>query len=226
MMKIHNIHAHYDPSSPVLKGVNLEVEPGTVTTVLGASGSGKTTLLRVLVGLHTPTQGNIICAGHDVTHSPTHRRKLGLVPQNGALFPHLNVAENIAYGLTGVRRRHAAHHPRVLEMLEMIGLEGYATRRPDQLSGGQQQRVALARALAPQPHAMLLDEPFSALDLELRQRLRTDFFCLVREHNLPTILITHDREEACAVSDRIALLEDGVIRMHATPEEVAKALTM
>ncbi|USR79706.1 ABC transporter ATP-binding protein [Arcanobacterium pinnipediorum] len=211
MMDIRNIHAHYTPGNPVLRGVNLRVQPGSITTVLGASGSGKTTLLRVLVGLHTPSQGHIECAGRDITTLPTHQRKIGLVPQNGALFTHLNVAENIAYGLRGVRRRHAARHPRVLEMLDMIGLAGYATRRPDQLSGGQQQRVALARALAPQPDAMLLDEPFSALDPDLRQRLRSEFFDLMRLHNLPTILITHDREEAFAVSDHIAILDEGII---------------
>lgn len=218
--RIRNLSAHYVPGVPVLRSVSLEAPPGQVTTVLGESGSGKTTLLRVLAGLHPASSGQVLLDGQDMTHVPVEKRGVGLVPQEGALFQHLNVAGNVAYGLRGVRRRVACRHPRVLEMLALVGLEGLGERMPHELSGGQQQRVALARALAPQPRMLLLDEPFSALDPALRIRVREEVFAILREQNLPTMLITHDQQEALSCSDQVAVLRDGQIIQAGTPQEV------
>ncbi|WP_371174052.1 ABC transporter ATP-binding protein [Buchananella felis] len=219
-VQVRNLSAQYVQGRPVLHGLDLEIASGQVTTVLGASGSGKTTLLRVLAGLHTPFAGEVLMDGADITGVPVDKRRVGLVPQEGALFSHLTVAANIAYGLRGVSRRRAASHPRVLEMVRLMGLEGLEGRLPHQLSGGQQQRVALARALAPQPRLLLLDEPFSALDPSLRSRLREEVFAILRQQNLPTLLITHDQEEALSCSDTVAVLCDGHLVQVGTPREL------
>ena len=220
---ISELIAEYVPGSPVLDRVSLDVGDGEIVTVLGASGSGKTTLLRVIAGLHAPVSGRVSIDGVDVTRLPAERRGVGLVPQEGALFAHLDVAANVAYGLRGVRRRDAAAHPRVRELLELVGLDGYEARMPSELSGGQQQRVALARAMAPQPRLVLLDEPFSALDAGLRMRLRDDVFGILREQGLPAVLITHDQQEALSVSDRVAILRRGRIAQTGTPQELYRA---
>lgn len=217
---IHNISAHYIPGVPVLRSVSLVAQPGEVTTVLGESGSGKTTLLRVLAGLHPASSGEVLLDGQDITRVPVEKRGIGLVPQEGALFQHLSVAGNIAYGLRGVRRCAATQHPRVREMLALVGLEGLEERKPHELSGGQQQRVALARALAPQPRMLLLDEPFSALDPALRTRVREEVFAILREQNLPTLLITHDQQEALSCSDQVAVLREGRVVQTGTPQEL------
>ena len=217
---IRNLSVHYIPGVPVLRSVNLEARPGEVTTVLGESGSGKTTLLRVLAGLHPASSGEIVLGGQDITRVPVERRGVGLVPQEGALFHHLTVAANIAYGLRGMGRRAAAKHPRIHELLALVGLEGLEERMPHELSGGQQQRVALARALAPEPRMLLLDEPFSALDPSLRTRVREEVFAILREQNLPTLLITHDQQEALSCSDQVAVLRNGHVVQSGTPREL------
>lgn len=217
---VRNLSAYYIPGVPVLRSVNLEARPGEVTTVLGESGSGKTTLLRVLAGLHPASSGEVLLDGQDITRVPVEKRGVGLVPQDGALFQHLTVAGNIAYGLRGVRPRHASRHERVREMLALVGLEGLEERLPHELSGGQQQRVALARALAPQPRMLLLDEPFSALDPALRMRVREEVFAILREQNLPTVLITHDQQEALSCSDQVAVLREGRVVQSGTPQEL------
>ncbi|MDO4791546.1 MAG: ABC transporter ATP-binding protein, partial [Buchananella hordeovulneris] len=219
-VSIRGVCAHYVAGKDVLHNLSLEIPAGKVTTVLGASGSGKTTLLRVLAGLHSPSQGRVFVDGADITDVPVERRRVGLVPQEGALFQHLTVAGNIAYGLRGVSRRRAASHPRVQEMLALVGLEGLEDRLPSQLSGGQQQRVALARALAPEPKLVLLDEPFSALDPSLRMRVRDEVFAILRQQNLPTLLITHDQQEALSCSDLVAVLRDGHLVQVGTPREL------
>lgn len=202
------------PGAPVLRGVSLRSEPGTLVTVLGPSGSGKTTLLRVIAGLHRPDAGRVEVAGAEVTRLPPQRRRIGLVPQEGALFPHRTVAANIAYGLGSG----AGRSERVTELLELIGLTERAQSMPHELSGGQRQRVALARALAPRPGALLLDEPFSSLDAALRERLREETAAMVRREGIPTVLITHDVDEALGLSDEVVVLDDGRVLASGTPE--------
>lgn len=217
---IRNLSAHYIPGVPVLRSVSMEAPPGQVTIVLGESGSGKTTLLRVLAGLHPASSGEVLLDGQDMTGVPVEKRGVGLVPQEGALFQHLTVAANIAYGLRGVSRRAAMKHPRVCELLALVGLDGLGERMPHELSGGQQQRVALARALAPEPRMLLLDEPFSALDPSLRMRVRDEVFAILREQNLPTLLITHDQQEALSCSDQVAVLREGRLVQVGSPQDL------
>ena len=199
----------------VLSGVDLTVPAGSLTAVLGASGSGKTTLLRLIAGFERLDSGTIRIDDRTVddgtrTISPQHRG-VGYVPQEGALFPHLTVIGNIAFGLSR-RNRHRADH-----LLELTDLHELRDRYPHQLSGGQQQRVALARALAIEPQVVLLDEPFSALDASLRGELRRDVARILRQTRTTAILVTHDQDEALALSDRIALLADGRVGAVASP---------
>lgn len=209
----------------VVTDVSVEVPRGDLLAVLGPSGGGKTTLLRVIAGLHPASAGRVVADGRSVTDLPPERRGVGLVPQEGALFPHLDVARNIGYGLTRptwdsrVRQR-GARARRVGELLDLIGLAGMGRRKPGQLSGGQQQRVALARALAPRPAVVLLDEPFSALDAGLRSSLRADVRVLLREQQVASVLVTHDQTEALAIADRVAIMLDGRFAQIGTPEEV------
>ena len=202
----------------MVKGVDLDVPEKEFLAVLGASGSGKTTLLRSIAGHLRPTTGTIAIGGEIVagphTWVPPEKRRIGLVPQEGALFPHLDVAGNVAFGLSGDRKR---EHERVDQMLEMVGLSGLAKARPHELSGGQQQRVALARALAPEPALILLDEPFSSLDASLRSDLRSQVRALLRQIGTTTILVTHDQEEALSLADRVAVMADGVLQQVDAP---------
>lgn len=214
------VSAGYTGGHPVLQDVHLDVEPGELVAVLGPSGSGKTTLIRVLAGLHPVRAGRVEMDGVDVTTLPPERRRVGLVPQDGALFPNRSVAANIAYGLRGVRARRSVSEPRVLELLELTGLGGLAERMPHELSGGQQQRVALARALAPSPRLVLLDEPFSALDAALREQLREEVAELLRGSGVGALLVTHDQDEALTLSDRVAIVRDGVLVQSGSPVEV------
>ena len=205
----------------VLCGVDLDVPEGTLTAVLGPSGCGKTTLLRAVAGFVTPDAGTVIVDNQVLfgpgTEVPPERRGVALVPQEGSLFPHLDVAGNVAFGLPRDQRRGSR---RVAEVLELVGLAGYSKRRPDELSGGQQQRVALARALAPNPRLVLLDEPFSALDAGLRGALRSDVRTALAATGATAVLVTHDQDEALSMADTVAVMDDGVVRMHATPEQV------
>ncbi|BDX33135.1 Fe(3+) ions import ATP-binding protein FbpC [Mycobacterium antarcticum] len=206
----------------VLHGVDLTIPEGTVTAVVGASGCGKTTLLRLVAGFETPDAGTISVAGRIVAGPkgcvPAHRRDIGYVAQDGALFPHLTVGQNIAYGLTGSARR---SRTRVAELLETVSLDpSLARRRPHELSGGQQQRVALARALAREPALMLLDEPFSALDTGLRASTRQAVAQLLAEAHVTTLLVTHDQEEALSIADQVAVMCEGRFAGVGTPQQV------
>ncbi len=202
-----------------LRDVNLQIAVGEIVVLLGPSGCGKTTLLRLLAGFEQPDRGQITIGGRLVADAklslPPEKRNVGMVFQQHALFPHLNVAQNIAFGLRGSRQQ---QHERVDELLHLIELTGYAERMPHQLSGGQQQRVALARALAPRPALLLLDEPFSSLDAELRVSMREQLRVILKQVGTTALFVTHDREEAFSLGDRIAVMLAGSIEQFATPE--------
>ncbi|HLR86743.1 MAG TPA: ABC transporter ATP-binding protein [Wenzhouxiangella sp.] len=213
-----------------LSGVDLDVAAGSFTAVVGPSGCGKTTLLRILAGFDRPDSGSVWLDGRHVVGPGIfvrpERRSIGVVTQEGSLFPHLTVAANIAYGLPGEWRRawsktqRCKRRERIEEMLSLVGLAGYGNRRPDELSGGQQQRVALARALAPEPAAVLLDEPFSALDAALRVELREEVRELLKKLGTTTVLVTHDQNEALSLADHVALMRDGKVIQTGTPFDV------
>jgi iron(III) transport system ATP-binding protein len=197
-------------------GVSLEVAAGEFLTLLGPSGCGKTTTLRMVAGFEHPTGGRVWVNGRDVTGLPPQKRDVGMVFQNYALFPHLDVGENVAFGLRARGMRDV--DARVARALERVELAGYAARKVQELSGGQQQRVALARALAPEPPLLLLDEPLSNLDAALRERTRTEIRALLKELGMTAVFVTHDQEEAFALSDRIAVMERGRLQQLGTPE--------
>ena len=204
----------------VLADVSLDVHKGEFVTLLGASGCGKTTTLRIVSGLETPDAGEVILSGQDMTDWPPERRPVNTVFQSYALFPHMNVEKNVAYGLKvrGVDKR--AQAARVAEMLELVQMSEYAKRMPAQLSGGQRQRIAIARALAPQPQLLLLDEPLGALDLQLRRQMQIELKRLQKKLGITFIYITHDQEEAINMSDRIAVMRGGKFEQLGTPEEI------
>lgn len=198
--------------------LTLEVAPGELLTLLGPSGCGKTTTLRMIAGFETPTSGRILLDGKEITRLPPQRRGFGMVFQNYALFPHLDVFENVAFGLKGRGLARAEIGRRVEEALALVDLEGYGRRKVQQLSGGQQQRVALARALAPEPRIILLDEPLSNLDAALRERTRAELRSLLERLGITAIFVTHDQEEAFELSDRIAIMQGGTLQQVGTPE--------
>jgi len=187
----------------VLDRVSLHVASGDVVAVLGPSGSGKSTLLRVIAGLEPPAEGAVLLGGTDVTQWPTHRRGVGMVFQDEQLFPHLDVAANIAFGLPRGRRDRREVARRVGELLDLVGLEGFEHRHVADLSGGEGKRVALARALAPQPRLLLLDEPLTGLDVDLHDRLALELASLLRGSEITAVLVTHDPAEAATVADRV-----------------------
>ncbi|MGH6761800.1 MAG: ABC transporter ATP-binding protein [Phyllobacterium sp.] len=200
--------------------LSLTIEPGTLVTLLGPSGCGKTTTLRMLAGLEHPTSGRILIGGKDVTALPANERDVSMVFQSYALFPHMSVLDNVAYGLesSGLKRgeaREKAEHG-----LDLVGLSGYGSRLPAELSGGQQQRVAVARALVLEPQVLLLDEPLSNLDARLRRRVRTEIRELQQRLGFTAVYVTHDQEEALAVSDRIIVMRDGVIAQEGQPRDL------
>ena len=200
-----------------LHDVSFEVAAGEVIGVLGSSGSGKTTLLRVIAGLHLASEGSIILDGIDITTTPTHLRGVGLMFQEHALFPHLNVADNVAFGLRMAKVPNPDRSIRVAEALELVGLAGFGERDVASLSGGERQRVALARTLAPSPRVLLLDEPMGSLDRVLRDRLVTELRELIVGLGLTALYVTHDRSEAFALADRIAVLDEGSVVQLDTP---------
>jgi thiamine transport system ATP-binding protein len=190
------------------RGIDLQLAPAEIVAVLGPSGSGKSTLLGTIAGVVPAAGGEILVDGRDVTHAPIHQRGIGLIFQEPLLFPHLSVSDNVAYGLRRHGMSRADARVRAQELLTWVDLADYGDRRPDELSGGQAQRVALARALAPQPAVLLLDEPFSALDLDLRQRLADDVARTLRMAGVAALHVTHDPQEAAAVADRVVTLAD------------------
>ena len=200
-----------------LDGVDLNIAGGEFFTLLGPSGCGKTTLLRLIAGLETPSAGTIHIDGRDVTALGPDRRPVNTVFQHYALFPHLSVTDNIGFGLRMLGWSRSERASRVEEMLALVRLEDLAARRPDALSGGQQQRVALARALAPAPRVLLLDEPLSALDVKLRRGMQDELKRLQRETRVTCVFVTHDQDEALALSDRVAVLRDGRVLQVDTP---------
>ncbi|MEB3318048.1 MAG: ABC transporter ATP-binding protein [Cyanobacteriota bacterium] len=203
-----------------LREVSLSIGPGEFFSLLGASGCGKTTTLRLIAGFDQPQEGRIWLGGKDLTQAPPHRRPVNLVFQNYALFPHLNVWDNVAFGPRSRRLEGSEIRRRVGETLEVVGLSELARRHPQQLSGGQQQRVALARALVNAPAALLLDEPLAALDPNLRQAMRSELKRIQRDVGIAFLLVTHDREEALSLSDRLAVMHQGRLEQVGAPLEL------
>ena len=205
---------------PVLNGIDLKVEPGEFITLLGSSGCGKTTTLRIISGLEVPDSGTVLLEGADVTNTEPDKRGVHTVFQNYALFPHMTVEANIGYSLRirGVKKPEIKS--RVREMLELVQLEGFRSRMPGELSGGQRQRVAIARSVIDSPKVLLLDEPLGALDLQLRRMMQTELKRLQKKLGITFIYITHDQEEALNMSDRIAVMRDGLFEQLGTPNEI------
>lgn len=201
--------------------VSFTCRRGELVAILGPSGCGKTTLLRMIAGFEAPDAGSILLDGEPLQGMPPEARRVGLLFQNYALFPHMTVEQNIAYGLQFPRPKRAQEvRARVEALLDLVELPGYQDRRPDQLSAGQQQRVAIARALAPEPRLLLLDEPLSALDVALREHLRLNIRRIQRELGLTTLYVTHDQEEALSIADRIVVMHGGRVEQFGTPKEV------
>ncbi|MFB9907299.1 ABC transporter ATP-binding protein [Allokutzneria oryzae] len=218
-LRLKDLTVHYG-SVAAVSDVEMSIEDGEVVALLGPSGCGKSTLLRAVAGLERASSGTVSWDGADLAGVPVHRRGFGLVFQDGQLFPHRDVAGNVAFGLRmhGVDRKHQAE--RVAELLELVGLPGYGARRTTELSGGEQQRVALARALAPRPKLLLLDEPLSALDRALREQLAMDLAVLLRRAGATALVVTHDHDEAFTLADRVALMRKGKLVQTGTPAEV------
>lgn len=200
--------------------VSMEIDSGELVTLLGPSGCGKTTLLRVIAGLMRAQEGHVVIGGDTVDALPPNQRGAGIVFQNYALFPHMNVAANVAYGLKARGADRAVVDETVKRMLALVRLEGFAARYPRELSGGQQQRVALARTLAVSPRVLLLDEPFGALDKNLRLDMQIEVKRLQRELGITTVMVTHDQEEALSMADRIAVMSNGRVEQFGTPDEI------
>lgn len=245
MLQLNHISKTYE-GKPLLMDVSLTVAPGETICLLGASGSGKSTLLRIIAGLESPDSGQVCWDGADLASTPPHLRDFGLVFQDYALFPHLNVFDNVAFGLrmktnTKAQRNEATKENknlvpsslgdfvlnpkteierRVAEVLETVNLRGFESRRVTDLSGGEQQRVALARALAPRPRLLMFDEPLGALDRALKDDLLKEIRAILHHTNIPAIYVTHDQEEAYAIADRILLLHEGVILREGVPADV------
>jgi len=219
-LELRKITVGYDKKTNVLENFSLSVEEGEFVSLLGASGSGKTTTLRTIAGFLPIRSGELIIRGKIYNNIPPNRRNIGIVFQNYALFPHLNVFENVAFGLKLRRMDKVEIEKKVKEALELVGLVGFEGRLPSQLSGGQQQRVAIARAIVIEPDLLLMDEPLSNLDAKLRVEMRSELRRLQKELGITTVYVTHDQAEAIALSDKIALLNDGKIEHFGTPEEV------
>ena len=217
---LDQVSYNYPGSTHGLHDVSLDVRTGELVAVIGPSGSGKSTLLKLVSGLETGHSGRIALDGEDMSRTPVHQRHIGMVFQSYALFPHLSVLDNVAYGLKLRKVAATERRRRAQELLDVVGLGEYAQRAVAQLSGGQQQRVALARALAIDPRALLLDEPLSALDASVRGHLRDQIRSIQQRFNATTLLVTHDQEEALVMADRVAMLKEGRLLQIATPREI------
>jgi len=218
-LRLEGIHKAFG-TFVALKSIDLAIHPGELVCFLGPSGCGKTTLLRIIAGLETQTGGRVIQNGRDVSHAPPAARDYGIVFQSYALFPNLTTRANVSYGLVNRRVAKAKVEARVKELLTLVGLPDAGPKYPSQLSGGQQQRIALARALATKPGLLLLDEPLSALDAKERERLRGEIRQLQQRLSVTTVMVTHDQEEALSMSDRVVVMNHGVIEQIGTPLEV------
>ena len=230
MLSLKTVSKRYPGAEePAVKGVSLEVPRGEILALVGESGSGKTTLLRLIAGLETLDGGEVVIDGDSVADGtgaawvPPEKRRVGLVFQDGALFPHLTVAQNTGYGLSRREFSRAERAEIVDEMLTLTGLEDYRDRFPHQLSGGERQRLAVARALAPRPKLILLDEPFSNLDPALRRSIREDILDILRKAETTAVMVTHDTDDALAIGDRVAVFQDGEIAQVGTPEAIYRS---
>ena len=219
-LELRNLKKSFTSEEYVLQGINLQIDQGEFVTLLGASGCGKTTTLRIIAGLEQPDSGSVWLEGKDVTNLEPNQRDVNTVFQNYALFPHMNVADNIGYGLKIRKVPKADIKKKVKEMLELVQLEGFEKRKPAELSGGQKQRVAIARALANNPRVLLLDEPLGALDLQLRRTMQLELKRLQKKLGITFIYITHDQEEAINMSDRIVVMNQGQFEQIGTPDEI------
>lgn len=219
-LELKEIKKSFTEGEAVLDNISLEISKGEFITLLGSSGCGKTTTLRIIAGLEQPDAGSVWLDGREVTGLEPNQRDVNTVFQNYALFPHMNVAENIGYGLKLKKVPKSEIRKKVSQMLELVQLEGYERRKPSELSGGQKQRVAIARALANNPKVLLLDEPLGALDLQLRRAMQIELKHLQKKLGITFIYITHDQEEAINMSDRIAVMRDGCIEQIGTPDEI------
>ena len=219
MLTIEHIQKNYE-GKPLLKDVSFQVDEDETVCLLGPSGSGKSTLLRIIAGLEDAEGGEVAWNGVSLADIPAHQRQFGLMFQDYALFPHRNVAENIAFGLRMQNRSQEQIRREVQKALQTINMADFANRKVTELSGGEQQRVALARALAPEPRLLMLDEPLGALDRTLREQLSRELRRILHQTKVPAIYVTHDQEEAFAIADRLLLLHDGVILQSGTPQEI------
>ncbi len=219
MLEVRGIDKSYE-AQPLLQGISFLVATGETICLLGSSGSGKSTLLRMIAGLESLDAGQILWDGYDLASTPPHLRDFGLVFQDYALFPHLNVFDNVAFGLNMKGWKNDKIKTRLAEVLELVNLSGFENRKVTDLSGGEQQRVALARALAPHPRLLMFDEPLGALDRALREDLLNELRGILHRTQIPAIYVTHDQDEAFTIADRVLLLHDGQIVREGTPAEV------
>ena len=217
MLELKNVKKSYD-GTPVLKDITLDIEDGEIVSILGPSGCGKTTLLNLILGIVDADGGRIIFNGEDLTDVPMEKRGFNIVFQDYALFPNLNVYQNITYGLRN--KPEISSREEVEELIRLLGLEEHLTKRIGQLSGGQKQRVALARTMVMKPKILLLDEPLSALDGVIKESIKDRIRTIAKEYNLTTIIVTHDPEEALTLSDRVMIINDGEIAQFGRPEEI------
>lgn len=219
MLAVRNLRRSFDQLQ-VLRGVNLEITAGEIVCLLGPSGCGKTTLLRVIAGLEQPESGDVLLSGQSIVNIPVHQRGFGLMFQDFALFPHMDVAANIAFGLKMLHHSLSEQQRRVTDLLDLVDLSGFEKRDIARLSGGERQRVALARSLAPNPRLLMLDEPLGSLDAALRDELIVELRRIFKQLGLTALYVTHDQREAFAIADRIALMNQGQIEQLGTPQSI------